>query len=148
MIGNPKSLVEFLFNQDREKLFELKEYKDKRSLRANNYAWKLITEIANAQRLSKEEVYLAMLKDYGQSEIISVLSHIKLEGYLKYFEEIGKGNVQGKEFTHYRVYKGSSEFDTKEMSIFIDGIIEECRNLDIQTLPPAEVERLKEQWKA
>ena len=62
-----------------EKLsFKIDKYKEKRSLNANNYAWKLLTEIANIIRESKETVYLDMLKRYGQSEIISVLAHIPI----------------------------------------------------------------------
>ena len=55
--------------------------------------------------------------------------------------------LQGKEFTHYKIFKGSSEYNTKEMAVLIDGIISEAKELDIETLPPVEVERLKEMWK-
>jgi hypothetical protein len=34
------------------------------------------------------------------------------------------------------------------MAILIDGIISEAKDLEIETLPPREVERLKEMWKA
>lgn len=147
MIGTPQEVIEWLFEQDREKLFEIKEHRLKRSLTANAYAWTLIGKIADVMRMSKEEVYLQMLKSYGQSEMISVLSHINLEGYFKYFEPIATTMLQGKEFTHYRVYKGSSEYDTREMSILIDGIVQEARNLEIETLPPYEIERLKGMWR-
>jgi hypothetical protein len=36
--------------------------------------------------------------------------------------------------------------DKKEMAHFIDGIVFECKQLGIETLPPDELERLKEQW--
>ena len=150
MVGRPKKLIEYLYNQlgdNREKLFELKEYKQKRSLKANAYAWSLITKIADVLRVDKELAYLMLLKRYGQSEIISVLSSIGLEGYFKYFEVVGRGRIQGKEFTHYKIYKGSSEFNTYEMAVFIDGIVSECKELDIETLPPGEIERLKEEWR-
>ena len=146
MVGNSQQIIQWLFNQDREQLYEVKEYKEKRSLNANAYAWKLITEIANVLRLSKEEVYLAMLKRYGQSELVSVLSKINVAGYFKYYQEAGTSLLNGKEFTHYKVYKGSSEYDTREMSILIDGIVSEAKELDIETLPPSEIERLKSLW--
>ena len=146
MIGTPQEIIAWLFAQDRYKLFEVKEHRQKRSLNANAYAWTLIGKIADDMRKSKEEVYLQMLKDYGQSEMISVLSHIDLTGYFKYFEPVATTMLQGKEFTHYKIYKGSSEYDTREMSILIDGIVQEAKNLKIETLPPHEVERLKEMW--
>ena len=87
-----------------------------------------------------------MLKRYGQSDLVSVVSSVDVRGYFKYFESVGTAMLQGKEFTHYRVYKGSSEYDSREMAVLIDGIISEAKELDIETLPPAEVERLKEMW--
>lgn len=146
MIGHPKELIQWLLNQDQEKQFELLEWRMKRSLNANAYAWVLITKIANVMRLSKEEVYLNMLKHYGQSEIVSVLSRINVSGYFKYYEKIGTATLQGKEFTHYKVYKGSSEYDTREMSILIDGIVQEAKNMDIETLSDAEILHLKQLW--
>lgn len=123
------------------------KYREKRSLNANNYAWKLLTEIGNVLRKDKEEVYLEMLKRYGQSEMISVLSHIPIKQYIKYCEEAGESVLNGKNFTHYKVYKGSSEFDTKEMSIFIDGVVDEAQSLGIETKTPEELANLKSLWK-
>lgn len=147
MIGNAKEIVQWLFEQDTDKVFEIKEHKEKRSLNANSYAWSLIGKIADALRTSKDETYLIMLKRYGQSEMVSVVSSIDVSGYFKYYEPIATATLQGKEFTHYRVYLGSSHYNTKEMAILIDGIISEAHDLGLSTLPPAEVERLKEMWK-
>lgn len=144
MIGNSQTIIQWLFQQnDLEKKFEIKEYRQKRSLNANAYCWALIGEIADVMRMSKEDVYLRMLKDYGQSEVISVRSDINISGYFKYCEVFGTGTVNGKEFTHYKVYKGSSEYDTGEMSIFIDGVVQEAQALGIQTLTPTQIAELK-----
>lgn len=143
MIGNKNELITWLLTQNEETLFEIQEYKEKRSLSQNAYAWKLITEIGNKINKSKEEVYMQMLKDYGQSEIISMLSTIEPKGYFKYYEEIGTGIVNNKEFTHYKIFKGSSEFNTKEMAIFINGIIQECTNLEIPTLTLEQIQEMR-----
>ena len=142
MRGRPSDLVAWLFEQPKDKVFEVKEYHPKRSLNANAYAWALIGQLADVLRKSKEEVYFEMLKSYGQSEFVSVRSDIDVKGYFKYYEEYGKGHVEGREFTHYKVYKGSSEMDSREMAILIDGIIQEARQLGIETITPAEKERL------
>lgn len=147
MIGKPEEIMRWLWNQDREKLFEIKQHREKRSLTANAYAWVLIGKIADVIRASKDEVYLMMLKRYGQSEVISVVANVSLEGYFKYFDIIGQGIVNDTLFSHYRVYKGSSEYDTREMAVLIDGIISEAKELDIETLPPAEIARMKEMWR-
>lgn len=142
MIGFSLELIAWLSQQKTDVKFEVTEYHPKRSLSANAYAWALINKIADALRKSKEDVYLQMLKDYGQSEFVSVLSNIDVKGYFKYYEEYGKGHVEGREFTHYKVYKGSSEFNSKEMAVLIDGIIQEARQLGIETITPAEKERM------
>jgi len=142
MIGLSLELIAWLSQQKTDVKFEITEYHPKRSLSANAYAWALINKIADVLRKSKEEVYLQMLKDYGQSEFVSVLSNINVKGYFKYYEEYGKGHVEGREFTHYKVYKGSSEYDSKEMSILIDGIVQEAKALDIETRTPAEIDEM------
>ena len=146
MVGKADEVIKWLLSQDREKLFEVKPYRQKRSLNANAYAWTLMNEIANRLRTSKDEVYLEMLKRYGQCEVISVLSDIDISRFVKYYEEIGKGHVEGKEFTHYRCYIGSSEYNSREMAILIDGIISEAEALGIDTLPTTAIERMKALW--
>ena len=125
---------------------KIDKYREKRSLNANNYAWALLTQIGNATRKSKEAVYFDMLKDYGQSEMISVKAHINIGYYVKYFEEAGESTLNGTLFKHYKVYKGSSEFDKREMAIFIDGVVHEAINLGIEVRTPAEIARLKSLW--
>ena len=133
--------------KDKDKLsIEVKEYRERRSLNANAYAWSLIGQIADIVRAGKDEIYLMLLKRYGQSELISVLSHVPIRNYVKYFEEAGESKLNGKNFTHYRVYKGSSEFDTREMSIFIDGVVSEAKDLGIQTETPNQIAEMKARW--
>lgn len=143
MIGNAEAIIQYLFQQDREKVFEVREYKQKRSLTQNAYFYVLCNAIGNALKISKDEVHLRMLKEYGQSEVFSIRSDIDVSRYLKYYEEIGRGKANGKEFTHYRVFKGSSEMDSLEMSILINGTVSEAEQLGIPTLTPAEIAGLK-----
>ena len=144
--GNREKLIMALLAQPEDKLFDLKDHREKRSLNANAYAWALIGKIANVLRATKEEVYFTMLERYGQSQIISVKSEISIEGFIKYSEPIGTRIENGIGFTDYRVFKGSSEYDTREMAILIDGIISEAEELNIETLPPEEIQRLTEKW--
>lgn len=120
----------------------IKKHREKRSLDANAYAWKLMTEIANVLRTTKDEVYMRMLKDYGQSDIIRMRKVIDPTPYFKYYDLESENNG----FAYYRIYKGSSEYDTREMAILIDGIVYECKELNIETIPPKELESMKEAW--
>ena len=144
MIGNAKAIIQWLFDQqDAEKLYEIKEKKSKRSLTANAYYWSLLNQLASVMRTSSEEVHFMMLKRYGQYEVISVLSDIDIHGYFKYYKEIGHGTVDGKDFCHYKIYKGSSEMDSKEFSVLLDGLISECEEVGIPTLTSDEVAKLR-----
>lgn len=127
----------------------IKKWKKKRSLDANAYAWVLMSKIANAINSSKEEVYEELLQNYGpiyEDEdgyvaitVKSMVDMSKIGGHWKRYKDNGK-------FTSYLKIKGSSEYDTAEMSHFIDHIIEEAKELGIETLPPDEIERIKTAW--
>lgn len=146
MIGTPEECIRWLFDQDRQKMFEIKVHREKRSLDANAYLWVLIGKIADAVRANKDDIYVLMLKRYGQREMVSVRSDVDVSGFFKYFEKRGTSVLNGKEFAHYFVFKGSSEYDSREMSVLIDGVVSEAKELDIETLPPDEVARLKAMW--
>lgn len=143
--GNAKALYENF----KEKLLSIrfKIFRNRRSNNANAYCWVLCTQIANVLRLDKDAVYEKMLKQYGQSQLISVRADITILGYIKYFEEAGSSVLNGKEFTHFRIFKGSSEYDTEEMCILLDGIVQEAEALSIPVLSDRELSLLKEAWK-
>ena len=84
-----------------------------------------------------------MLKDYGQRTEILLKADVKVKTYFKYYEAINKIKKNDTEFIEYYLYKGSSQFDSKEMSIFIDGIVEEAKQLGIQTMTPNEIRKME-----
>lgn len=147
--ASQKQAVEQLYNDTNEcykpMVAKIGLKRNKRSLDANAYAWSLLTELANVMRIGKDECYIMMLKRYGQSQMVKVLTQglpILLKA-IKYYD-------LGKEIdncTYVKIHTGSSEFDTKEMAIFIDGIVSECKEQGIQTMTPSEIEKLKELWK-
>ena len=141
-------ILPLIFRLDKDTIYDVKinKHREKRSLNANAYLWKLVTEIGNILNKSKKEVYLQMLIDYGQSEMISILSEINVKGYFKYYKLAGTSILNGKEFNHYKIYKGSSEYNTKEMSILLEGAVQEAKNLGIKTKEDYEIEKLIEEW--
>jgi len=125
----------------------IEKVRKKRTLDSNSYCWVLIGKIADILRASKEDVYFNALKHYGQSTAVSVRADINVKGVFKYYEDFGSGTINGKDFTHYKVYKGSSEFDSREMSVLIDGVISDAVDLGIEVRTPAEIEHMKSLWK-
>lgn len=142
--GTKEQISQFLFKLDKGIIYDIKvdKHRNKRSLDANNYAWHLITEISNVMRLSKEEVYFQMLKDYGQRMYLSILASENPNRISKYNEEQGTFKHGNNTFKSYMFYIGTSQYDSKEMSIFIDGVVQEARNLGIQTKEDLEIESM------
>lgn len=143
MIGNAQAIINWLFEQDKGKIFEIKEKKNRRSLTQNAYYWSLVNQLASCLKTDSDSCHFLLLQRYGVYEVISVLSDIDVHGYFKYYKEIGHGTVNGKQFTHYKVYKGSSQMDSKEFSVLLDGTISECNEVGIPTLTAEEAARLK-----
>lgn len=127
---------------------EIKKHRNKRSLDANAYLWVLLQKLAEVLRTDKWSVYLQMLKRYGQFTYI-VVKPGAVEAVKKQWrecEEIGEIDVNGTKAVQMLCYYGSSTYDTKEMSVLIDGVVSECKELGIETLPPHELQMLKERW--
>ena len=43
-------------------------------------------------------------------------------------------------------YHGSSVYDTKQMSRLIDNLVQDCKEIGIETLPPEKLSLLVEDW--
>lgn len=127
--------------QSSGKRFEMTIAPEKRarSLTANAYAWELIGRIADVLRADKDAVYVEMLKRYGQRELVMLRRDVNPDDWFKYFEPFGETEHNGIAYIEYMVYRGSSEYDTREMAVFIDGIVSEAKALDIETLTPQEL---------
>ena len=128
---------------------KITKFRKKRSLDSNAYAWVLFTKIAEVVNSSKDEIYEEMLQKYGyiyQDDdgyiTVTVKSEVdmsKIDGHWKFYKSNGK-------FSSYMMIKGSSQYDSAEMAKFIDQIVQEAKNLGIETLPPEELERMNAQW--
>lgn len=151
MIGKPEELVRWLFNQDKEKVFEIKEHKLKRSLNANAYCWVLMNKIADAIKSTKEEVYREYIKNKGIFRLIT-MNKDATNTFIKVWQEKGLGWICDISESKYEgmvdvvAYYGTSSYNTKQMANFIDYVVDEAKNLGIETLPPDEIERLKSLW--
>lgn len=151
--------VTFEINEDitasidkiRDKMLNLtaKIHREKRSLDANAYAWVLMQKIAEAIHTDKWSVYLMMLERYSP-----VFTHIivrpeaveRVMGEWRTVKVLGPIQVNGSSGIQLQCYFGSSTFDSKEMSSFIDGIVSECKEMGIETLLPDEIERMRREW--
>ena len=144
----PRQYIEELSKLKDEQIdVTIKKHRERRSISSNAYLWTLIGKIAEAitPPLNKDEVYIEMLKRYGQGGIVSVQKD-KADDVLRafdYYVPKGEGKVNGKEFVHMMVYVGSSKYDSKEMYLLIQGVASEAQELGIETLTPSELMQLE-----
>lgn len=146
-LGKPDEVIPRIFALDRDTVYEfsINKHKDKRSLDANAYYWVLLGKIASALTQDKQKLHLQFLKNYGVTYQVATPNK-ELSG-IKYYELDGIREKEGKRLYIFNIYKPSSEMNTYEMSKLIDGIVEEAKNLDIETMTPYEIQMLKEEWK-
>lgn len=128
---------------------QVKKERKKRSLDANAYAWVLMQKLAEATFTDKWSVYLQMLQTYSREFTFVICKENaidKLKELYRTCVDLGEVNVNGTQGHQMQVYFGSSTFDTKAMSVFIDGIVMECKDHGIETIPPAELKRMCKEW--
>ena len=124
------------------------KHRNKRSLDANAYCWVILQKIAEVLHQDKWNVYLEMLGKYGVFTHIIVKPNVvdKVKEEWRTVKELGEVSVNGITGIQLQCYFGSSTYNTKEMSVLIDGIVYEAKELGIETLPPDELERMKIEW--
>lgn len=133
--------------------FSIAKKSNPRSNRVSGFAWALIEQLAAKLKTDKESVYEEMIRRYGVGEsyideagneckvLFSLRDGVPPRLVARHYAEIGTGYIEGKKFIHYRALKGTSEYTSAEMAVFLDGIISECEELGIKTDSP---ERSKE----
>lgn len=140
MKGTPLTLIEWLYSQDKEQVFEIKEYKSQRNKEQNKKYWKLINKLSLKTKIGIEKIHFEMLKSYSPRYEILVPCDKELRG-IEYYERKSKISKNGNEFIVYHVYTPSHELNTAESAILLEGLCEECKAQGIDTRSPEEVMR-------
>lgn len=128
---------------------DVSKFKKKKSKDANAYMWVLIQQIAEATHSDKWSVYLQMLQRYSREFTFVICKENaveRLKGLYRTCIDLGEVKVNGMEGHQIQVYFGSSTFDSRAMSVLIDGVVSECKELGIETLPPKQLERIVNEW--
>lgn len=130
---------------------ELRERREKRSLDANAYYWKLCGELAKVSGEAPKTIYRRHIRDLGNYETLCVqekalegFSRRWVSGHLGRLVETRASKLPG--CVTVLAYYGSSDFDRREMSQLIDNCVQDCKALGIETLTPEELESMKEEW--
>ena len=134
---------DLLYNADKlmkaEKIdIDIKKHREKRSLSANAYAWVLMDRLAETLCISKEKVYLNIVKNIGGNATYLKVRNDACEQFIEEWSRKGLGccgeiiDTDG-DFSDVVIYYGSSTYDTKQMSRLIELIIQECEEQGIPT---------------
>ena len=138
LVGNKNKIITWLLNQEEKKIFEIKEYKEKRNLDQNAKYYKLLNELALTLKIGTEELHFEMLKHYSVKYQILIPQDAELRG-IKYYELKKIIKKDNKLFNIYEVYVPSHELKTDEFAILLNGLIEECKAQDIEVRSPSEI---------
>ena len=113
----------------------IKGLKHKRSKNANDFFWWIIDLMSKWTGIPKEEIYRELLKKYGESVIVTVREGVDPSLIFKYYEFFNDGLKNGVKFVAYKVFIGSSQYNTLQMSRIIDGALKEAKDLGVPNLP-------------
>jgi hypothetical protein len=131
---------------------DIKQHRQKRSLDANGYCWVLCQKIAEVIGNTKEFVYKKAIREVGQFQIVPIKSEavdrwIEVWGCngIGWFAEVmHDSKIQG--YKNIISYYGSSVYNTKEMSVLLEEIIREAKELNIETMTEQEKQALLSAW--
>ena len=137
---------------DKEIDVDIKKHREKRSKDANAYAWTLMSELSNRLNIDKITLYREFVRNVGgnyqvvcvQNEAVNDLCRGWEHNGIGWLTDTAESKIKG--CTNVLLYFGTSAFDIKQMSRLIDLIVTECKENGIETLTPAELQKLKEEW--
>lgn len=156
MVGTIEQVIQYLFQQDKTKKYEVKEHREKRSKDANSYCWVLCDKIAkelckDGTPITKEKVYQDAIKQIGTFEPM-IIEEKAYDNFKRIWENQGLGfliqEVSKKDkCVKVHCYYGSSTYDSKEISLLINLIVDLAKSLNIETKTQEELASLVENWK-
>lgn len=152
MVGTPEEISKYLLQLDKEKKYKLEEYKERRSNDANAYFHVLVNKLARYYTISNEEMKIKMNLLYGT---IATDKNGKVLGckvpkdtdmkefypYASWYKE----DVDGCDC--YLFYKRTHTLNKLEFSQLINGVVQECKDVGIETLDEIELKHLIDSYK-
>ena len=128
----------------------VKPYRKKRSLNANAYMWQLIGKLADVLNRSPVDIYREEIKHIGVWQDVELTPKAaktmrkswEMHGIGWQSEQVDKTD----DSVLIRFYYGSSVYDSKQMNRLISVVCEDCREQGIETMTPAELAALVDDW--
>ena len=158
--GNALDIVTYLMGDkaDKKEIYDLSVHKDvkHRSLDSNAYFHVLCDKLRQKLGISMARCKNHLIADYGQilylaDDVPMIYKTNAPEDYMLELETIHTKCIKvakenDKDVFFYRVYRGSSDYNTAEMAALIKGTVEECTLQGIQTATPDELAHMNALW--
>lgn len=137
---------------DTEVDVKVTKHRVKRSLDANAYAWVLVDKIAQKRRMSKAEVYRNAIREIGgvsevvciQNRAVKTMKDVWTRNGIGWQVEEMESKIEG--CTNLILYKGSSVYDSRQMSALIDSLVQDAKSIGIETRPQWEIDSLLKEY--
>lgn len=143
-----------IITKGKELKVDIKQYRKRRSLDANSYAWILADKIAKVIGNTKEFVYQEAIKAVGEFEIVPIRKDA-VDRWILAWNSKGVGwqsevleESKLKGYVNTINYFGSSIYDSKAFSLLLGEIIFQAKELGIETMTPDEQAELMTTYKA
>lgn len=164
--GTGKPSIYIQVDEDTESLFQacaelmkldklsikIGKYTKKRSVDANAYCWTLISKLAERLNVPNTDIYRQAIKEIGGNSDIVCVQDKAVQSLRDGWQRNGIGwltdtmpsKIEG--CTNVVLYYGSSTYDTAQMSRLINLIVQECRQIGIETKSKEELDSLLGAW--
>lgn len=139
-------------NKDKPVRVKLTKWTEKRSLSANAYAWVMLGKLSEKLGIPPEEIYWQLIPDVGGNYTVAQIPLSSLDMLRRSWGANGMGwrvevlGAAGAGLIDVMLYYGSSVYDTAQMARLIDLIIAECKEQEIEYLPPDRLAAMLEDW--
>ena len=157
MTGNAMEIIAYLSGirdeSKKNRIYDLTERKEKRSLDSNSYFHVLCDKLRQKLGISMAACKNHLITSYGQIDYDDQGRQVVIKA------NIPVESMQEQEFLHclpvkaesndvifYRVYRGSHTYNSVEMQRLIQGTIDECKEQGIETATPNELARMAALW--
>lgn len=138
--------------QGKRYIADVKQFRKRRSLDANAYAWVLMDKLAEKTGIAKETIYRALVRDIGgnstticaQNKTVDKLCENWQANGLGWITDTLESKIDG--CTNVVLYYGSSTYDTVQMSRLINLLVQECKAQGLDTKTPSELAALMEEY--
>ena len=155
LVLNERDCLNSLENIKDDKLsIEIKKWRKKRSLDANSYCWvlcdRIAKELSKESIVTKEQIYKDAISQVGTFEPM-IIEEKAYDNFKRIWEKQGLGflvqEVSRKDkCVKVNCYYGSSTYDSKEMSLLIEILVQLAKSLNIETKSKAEIDSLLKEW--